>query len=495
MIFILKNFIVCFLNLFLFFFFYFLSIFFFISFFFFFYKILVLLFFLFFNIIVSLLVFDVFTSWYVYLELWFKIDFNIALVLVSWLKLTLIFFFDIFGFLKYFFPFFFDLKNFVGIFFHFFQLLNELLYEAVYMFIEQTEDHNMVAESNWMPQYLLGDSLEMSLRLNKIFNLFSFSDIFYEKIFVYRRVGILNSRFWLFRSYTYVHHLSENRFRRQTGTFVEPSRWLLDFRDFRISDYLDPWHFFSNKEIFRKGLFIRKKQYIAVELMHNYHSIMESVQPQHIERAYFNYHASTFLFIEYFLLFTFYTILLNLVDEHLQTDLMGLDEEEGVPDIGNLDHDVHPYYRFELSENIESQLFSNYVMDVNDYVTDENLSWDFILAQPNTVRFHQRSDFDEFELVKEMNFLLNEFRGFSFLYPIYKLIYKLSFLKFMDFFLFTDSGRGFRILFKLLIYIPVGCIIVILKSLILCIDSLIGSSRFFKFLVFFLILSIYLIYF
>lgn len=490
-----KNFIICFLNLSLSLVFYLFSIFFFFGFFVFFTKIFILLFFLVLNFLLSFVTFDLFASWYTYLDLWFNVDFSFLPFLLAWLKVVIVFLFDMLCFLKHFLFNFFNLKNFLAVGFHFFQLVNEIFYEALYMFIEQTEDHNMVAESNWMPQYLLGDSLEISLRLNKIFNLFSFSDITYEKIFIYRRVGILNSRFWLFRSYTYVHHQSENRFRRQTGTFVEPSRWLLDFRDFRVSDYLDPWHFFSNKEIFRKGLFLRKKQYIAVELMHNYHSIMESVQPQHIERSYFNYYSSTFLFFEYFILFSFYTILLNFLDEHLQIDLMGLDEEEGIPDVGNLDYDTHPYYRFEVSENLESQLFSNYVMDINDYVTDDDLSWDFILAQPHTQRTYLRSDFDEFELMKEMNLLLNEFRGFSFLYPIYKLLYKLSFLRFMDFFLLTDSAKGFRILFKVFLYVPIGLMIIFFRFLILFIDTFITSSKFFKFFIFLLICFIYFIYF
>lgn len=458
-------------------------------------KLFLVVIFLIFSIFLSFFTMDILHSWNMYLDLLLTFEIDFLQTFLFYAKMSVVFLIDLLHFLKYFLIEFFNIKNFFGIFYHFYQLINELVYEAVYMFAEQTEDHNMVAEANWMPQYLLGDSLEFSLRANKIFNLFSFSDIVNEKIFIYRRVGVLNSRFWLFRSYTYIHHASENRFRRQTGTLVEPSRWLLDFRDFRVSDYIDPWHLFSNKEVFRHGLFFRKKQYIAVEMMHNYHSIMESVQPLYTERSYSDHQASTFLFFEYFLLFSVYAVLLNVIDEHLQGDLMGLDDEEDVPDHGYQDYESHPFYRSELSENAESKMFANYTFDIGDYTTDDDMSWDFVLAQPLTPRAHVRSDLDDFELVKEMNLLLNEFRSFSFSYPIYKLIYKLSFYSFLDFFLFTDSGKGFKIIFKFFLYIPIGLIIVSIKMFILLIDHFINLPKFFKVVFVFLAFIFFIIYF
>lgn len=456
-------------------------------------KSILLLVFLFLSVILSFFIFDVLNPLHVYLELLSGTNNNFFSLFLEFLKVFIVFVFDFFSFLKNFFFDFFNFKNFLGIFFQVYQLLNELFYEAIYMFVEQTEEHIMLAEANWMPQYLLGDSLEFSLRINKIFNLFSFSDIFNEKIFVYKRVGILNSRFWLFRSYTYMHQ-RDLRTKAIFGTFVEPTRWLLDFRDFDISNYLDPWHVFSNKEIFRRGLFFRKKQYISVELMHNYHSIMESDQRVHYERSYFDSHASTFLFFEYFVIFVILSIFFAVIDEHLQLELTDFENEE-VPDVGYIEDVSHPYYNIGIDENIESTLFSGYTLDVDDYVTDDDLSWDFVLAQPMTSRMHVPSNFDEFELMKELNMLLNEFRTFSFLYPVYKLVYKLSLYRFLDLFFFTDSGKAFKILFKLILYFPIGFLIFLFKIFILFFDQFFKFSNFFKIVIFLALILIFIIYF
>jgi hypothetical protein len=494
MIFPFKNLIFCFLNVFLSFLFY-LSLFSIFSIFFVFVvKAILLLILLFLSTILSLFIFDAWSPAYVYLELLSNVNISFFELAIRFFKIVIIFFFDLFSFLKFFFINFFNFKNFLGAFFQFYQLLNELFYESIYMFVEQTEEHIMVEEANWMPQYLLGDSLEFSLRINKIFNLFSLSDILNEKIFVYRRVGILNSRFWLFRSYTYMHQ-TEFRVLTDIGTFVEPTRWFLNFRDFELSHYLDPWHVFSNKEIFRQGLPFRKKQYISVELMHNYHSIMESDQYTHYERSYFDYHASTFLFFEYFVIFAVLSIFLSMVDEHLQLDLMSDFEDEEVPDVGYIEDVSHPYYHIGVDENVESAMFSEYTLDVDDYVTDDDLSWDFVLAQPMTNRMHVPSDFDEFELMKELNMLLNEFRTFSFLFPIYKLVYKLSLYRFFDLFLFTDSGKALKIVFKLVLYLPIGFLILSFKILIIFFDQVLKLSFFLKTIIFILIILVFIVYF
>lgn len=491
--FLIKNFIFCFLNTFLSFFIYLFLFFIFAFFFVFIVKVILLLVFLFLSIILSFFIFDAWNPLYVYLELLSNTNIDFFTVFSEFLKVFIVFSFDFFCFLKNFFSEFFNFKNFLGIFFQIYQLSNELFYEAIYMFVEQTEEHIMFAEANWMPQYLLGDSLEFSLRINKIFNLFSFSDVFSEKIFVYKRVGILNSRFWLFRSYTYSHQ-RDLRTKAIIGTFVEPTRWLLDFRDFDISNYLDPWHIFSNKEIFRRGLFFRKKQYISVELMHNYHSIMESEQRVHYERSYFDSHASTFLFFEYFVIFVILSVFFSVIDEHLQLDLTDFENEE-VPDVGYIEDVSHPYYNIGIEENIESTLFAGYTLDVDDYVTDDDLSWDFVLAQPMTSRMHVPSSFDEFELMKELNMLLNEFRTFSFLYPVYKLVYKLSLYRFLDLFFFTDSGKAFKILFKLILYFPIGFIIFFFKIFILFFDQFLKLSNFLKLVVFISFVLLFIIYF
>jgi len=405
------------------------------------------------------------------------------------LKSVFVFFFDFFHFFVYFILLIFDLKNFIGIFFQFYHFLNYIIYETFFVAFDQVMEKTVVEKYNWMPKYVLGDSLEYSLQLNKIVNLFNFGDILKEKIFVYRRVGILHSRFWLFRSFVYQpsNNNADERFRRYIGDLVEPSRWLLDFRDFSISDYLDPWHYFLNREVFGATripfLKKRKSEYVSVQLMHNYYSIMESGEIEKTQRVYFNYLASTYVWYEYIILFLLFSYLFNLIEEHLQLDLLFLEQEEGIPDQGYEEFSSSSHYVGVMDDNLDSKFFENYVMDVEDYVTDDDLSWDFILAQPQTPRIHEVPDLDNFELTKELNLLLNEFRSFSVLYPFYRLMHRLSSYNFADFFSFRNSGKCFKLVFCFFLYLPIGFIISFFKLFIHFFDWLLSLKFFFKILI------------
>lgn len=476
--------------------FYFFFIIIFIVFFLFFFKIVFLLFFFLFNIIAVFFLADNYTFLILYLD--FLEMFENAKYLFI-LKSFFVFLFDFFHFLFHFMLAFFDFKNFIGIFFQFYYFLNYLTYETFIVAFDQVMEKTVVEKYNWMPKYVLGDSLEYSLQLNKIVGLFSFNDILREKIFVYRRVGILHSRFWLFRSFVYQpsNNNADERFRRYVGDLVEPSRWLLDFRDFSISDYLDPWHYFLNREVFgltRIPFFKKKKnEYVSVQLMHNYYSIMESGEIEKTQRVYFNYLSSTYVWYEYIVLFLLFSYLFNLVEEHLQLDLLFLEQEEGVPDQGYQEFSNHPHYVGAIDDNLESKFFENYVMDIEDYVTDDDLSWDFILAQPQTPRIHDVPNLDDFELKKEMNLLLNEFRSFSVLYPFYRLMNKLSFYNFSDFFSFNNSGKCFKLIFCCLLYLPIGFLILFFKSLIQFMDWVFSLKFFFKFLIWMLLILLFVL--
>lgn len=370
------------------------------------------------------------------------------------------------------------------------------------MMFDQVAEKTSSHKYNWMPKYVLGDSLEYSLKLNKILGLFTLNDVFQEKIFVYRRVGILHSRFWLFRSFVYQPYPknAEEKFRRRVGDFIEPGRWLLDLRDFNISDYLDPWHAFLNKEVFGYNRFPllkkKKSEYISVQLMHNYYAIMESGEQYKTQRVYFNYMVTTYAWYEYIGVFLLLTYLFNLIDEHLQLDLLFLEQEdEGEPDQGYHDFTRHPYYVGMVDDNLESKFFENYVLDVEDYITDDDLSWDYILAQPKTPRMHDTSDLDDFELKREMNMLLNEFRSFSIFYPIYRLLNKLSLYNFSDFFSFNNSGKCFSILFSLFLYLPIALFISVIKILVKLFDWFRFLNLFFQILLCFVVFLLLFLFF
>ena len=389
----------------------------------------------------------------------------------SIVKLFLVFVFDLCSFCKLVLFTSLDPRNFVGIFFSIAQFLNELMYEAIFQFIEQTEDHIMVSEFNWMPRYIFGDMVERSFRFNKIFNLFKFSDLFYEKTFVYKRVGILHSRFWIFRHFNFVKK-TDFRFRQETGVFVEPDRWLLDFRDLKLSDYLDPWHFFSNQAIFRdsREIFLtptyrKRGDFISVQLLHNYYSVMETNHINPAERTYADCYVTSVFFYEILFVFLTASYLLATMDLHLGLKIFDIDAEDlEAIDKGDVNLNIHPYIEYwDINDSVESKFFSMYPMDFYEYTRDDDLSWDFLLAQPKSLQIHDPSDLEEFETYKELNSLFDEFRTFSFLYPLYRLALKLSSYKMVDFFLFTDSGQCFRIIFFCLLYLPIGFIIVLFK--------------------------------
>jgi hypothetical protein len=369
--------------------------------------------------------------------------------------------------------------------------ISELFYEAVVSFIEQTED-NTIFHDTWRPRYLFGSTFEQSMRARNIINLFSFSDVFREKIFIYRRVGILSSRFWSFTAYAQERALFEEfNFddtlqNNEIGRLVEPSRWLLDFRDFRFSDYLDPWHFFTTEDSPRRSR-LPRKEYVSVQLVHNYYSIMESNIAVPTQRVYYDYFASTFFFYELVLIFLFYYNFLFVVfDTHLQEEFFGskAEEDEEIEE-GSFEDMEHPYFMNSyLTDDLETKLGTVYPEEVLDDIDDDDDSWDTLLAQPATPRFHIPVNLTDFERVREFNSLLDELRTFSFLYPIYRLLYKLSTYRFVDMFLFTDSGRCLRIIVHLLLYLPVGSLVIIIKCILIIYDFLLSLSGFLKILIF-----------
>lgn len=453
-------------------------------------KFLLLCFFFIINIVTFLFFFDFYdvfffcTSW---------LDSPVGLIgreFSHFLKLVFVFIFDLFSFLKYVVFNVLDLKNFIGIFFIFFQFLNELVYEAIFQFLTDTEDHVMLSDLNWMPRYIFGDMLERTLRLNKILNLFSFSDLVYEKSFVYKRVGVVNSRFWLFRHITFVKK-TDHRFRRILGNFVEPDRWLLDFRDFRFSDYFDPWRFFSDESIFRnsKDVFIsldsrKNTNYISVKLLHNYYSVMETKRERPAERVYPDYYVSSSFVYESTLIFFVYAYLFVTLEPHLQLELLEIEADDPeLIDKGEVDLKLNPYLEYwNMSDSVESNFFSMYPVDIHEYTDDDDLSWDFLLAQPHTLQYHNVSDLEEFETCKEQTSLFDEFRSFSVSYPFYRLALKMSTYRLMDFLLFTDSGRCFKIIFKALLYLPIGFCILFFKFVLFFYDWFVWLPVFLRFL-------------
>lgn len=436
------------------------------------FKFIFLMFFFFFNIFSFFFFLNVYDFLFLFLDWSYVAHFDSSILI--FLKVLLIFVFDLVIFLKSSIILLVDPRNFLGVFFSFFQFLNELVYEAIFQFVEQTEEHVMVPEINWMPRYIFGDMLERTFRFNKILNLFKFSDLFYEKNFVYKRVGVLNSRFWIFRHYNLIKR-TDFRFRKTIGNFVEPDRWLLNFRDLKLSDYLDPWNFFSHQSVFRDSreslispIAFKKGNYISVQLLHNYYSIMETRHINPSERVYSDYYSSSFFFYEIALIFFLYTYLFATIELHLQFIFLELDADDPeLIDKGDTLLNMHPYIEYwNVNDSVEAKFFSKHPLDIYEYTQDDDLSWDFLLSQPKTLQFHNPSDLDEFKTFKEFNSLFDEFRTFSFMYPFYRLMLKLAPYKGIDFFLFTDSAKCFRIIFFVLLYFPIGFIIISFKCFI-----------------------------
>lgn len=458
-------------------------------------KLFLLCLFFVFNLFTFLFFFDFYDVFFFYTS-WLDAPSNfLSREFLHFFKLIFVFIFDVFSFCKFVLLSVLNLKNFIGIFFVFFQFLNELVYEAIFQFLTDTEDHVMISELNWMPRYIFGDMLERTLRFNKLLNLFSFSDVFYEKSFVYKRVGVVNSRFWLFRHITFVKK-TDHRFRRILGNFVEPDRWLLDFRDFRFSDYFDPWRFFSDEGIFRnsKDVFIsldarKNTNYISIKLLHNYYSVMETKRERPAERVYPDYYVSSSFVYESTLIFFVYAYLFVTLEPHLQLELLEIEADDPeLIDKGEVDLKINPYLEYwNISDAVESTFFSMYPVDLHEYTDDDDLSWDFLLAQPHTLQYHNVSDLEEFETYKEQNSLFDEFRSFSLAYPLYRLALKMSAYRLVDFLMFTDSGRCFKILFKALLYLPIGFCILFFKFILFFCDWFLWLPFFLRFLLFVLL--------
>lgn len=380
---------------------------------------------------------------------------------------------------------FFSLKNFLGIFTYLTEMLGFLGYEMVDQFFEQSNTIDLISYIHWSPRFLFGDSLGRNIRLKNFLNIFDFSSLIKEKSFVYRRVGLINSRFWLFTTYKCDDEV-DTLIKQDIGKFIEPDRWLLDFRNFRIFDYIDPWHFFSSTTVYKVT---NSDEFIEVELLHNYHSIMESYRELPYERTYSDEFAGTSFLVECFFFSLIYIWLFFIVEKHSQNNYFGLMGEEEDDD---LDLNTHPYYeRWSTNENFESNLFSSFPLDRAEYTSDDDLSWDSILAQPEAMRFTQHNDLHDFETKRKQNFLLDEFRIFSILYPIYRLLFNLSVYKPIDFFLFTDSGRCFKIIFSVLLYIPIAFIILFFKLNIKLIDWIYSFPVIIKWLISLLIFAIW----
>lgn len=405
-----------------------------------------------------------------------------------------------------------DPKNFVGIFGYIGQFVTLYFMEGIFLMDEQSSVDIDLEEENYIyPTHLLGDNLERAFRFRKILDLFYFSDVFHEKTFVYRKVGLLNSRFWLFRHFHTLSTLddiasAETLLRSEYGNFLEPDRWLLDFRDLRPADYLDPWHFFSNRYIFRtlddfnvSPVYRTKKRRITVQLLHNYTSVMESEFEEPSERSFPVYDdVTTNVFAELLCFFVYSSLFLyaGYFFDALYYDAPQIEEIDRLALHGEqITEKSHPLYEgWYINENLESQLFSMQPMDIEEYSLDDDLSWDALLAQPDAMRYSEPVGVSHPEFFRHNNYLFDEVRTFSFLYPLYKLMYKISPYKFADFFLFTDSGRCFKIIFRGLLYLPVGIMIVLFKCIVKLFDIIFSLHVFFRFTVF-LILLIFLVVF
>lgn len=453
-------------------------------------KFFFLLSFFFFNFLSFFIFLDTTVVLYIFLQILSSL--TVSLSVFSFFEFCFVFVYDLFSYLWLFFCQMLNLKIFSGFFYYLVQTIEFVFYEMIRQFAEQGEEHDIEYFRNWMPRYLFGDSLSRSIRFNKIINIFDFSGVIREKIFVYRRVGIVHSRFWLFRIYPNTNEL-DDFVKFQVGKLTEPDRWLLNFRDFNLFDYIDPWFYFQNGSIFRTTIPLKDKD-IEIELLHNYHSIMETPQFFFIERVYSDDFVSSVFLFELVILYVISGWAM-LVFDH-QRQYFDLTEEQlyEVPEEIS-DYNFRHYEAWEMSENFEARMSSIYPYDFLDYFTDDDLSWDSLLAQPYSLRDSFPQSLDVFEIVKHHNFLLDEFRSFSFLLPLYRLLNKLSVYKPIDYFLFENSSKVFKLSFYFLLYLPIGFIIVVFKYII-CFFDWINSFHFLiKFIFIFLLFCFFLLFF
>ena len=110
-------------------------------------------------------------------------------------------------------------------------------------------------------------------------------------------------------------------------------------------------------------------------------------------------------------------------------------------------------------------------------IVDENSFWDDILVDPKIADPLQRirdkehdKGFQRFLLVRALNYAYDEIKSFSLTYPLYRILFLLSPYSWRDFLLFKDSGKAYKYIFALFLYLPTALLILFYKFLICIFD-------------------------
>ena len=296
----------------------------------------------------------------------------------------------------------------------------------------------------------------------------------FEKTFHYRRSGVFHTQF--------VTQRRSSMIGVENGKDAQQFKFLLRFNVKKYS----PSQFSSTP--------FQGNSKSILFLNHNYTAITQSKHLRTYFRSYFFPDAGSSWVIEFFLypaimilLFVFFAFMVEIVDffygesdndiyyESIDESVLSIDENKEA----EISAQIVSQDLFDILEE-DDQYLNNDLANLrnsNDFSSDEN-----------------EVDLNKFYAFRAMNYMYNEFKSFSILYPIYRLILLMLPYGWRDFLFLSDSTKVYSYFFQIILYLPVALSLFFFKLVFFLVDFFFVFPlliRIFLILLFFFSLIIY----
>jgi hypothetical protein len=298
-----------------------------------------------------------------------------------------------------------------------------------------------------------------------------------EKTFNYRRTGVLHTQF-----------VSQRR------TYTVGQENGSDARQFQFLQRFDLEKFLP-KELKRKPY--KGTHASQIHLRHNYTIITQSKHLRPYERSYVFPHAGSSWVIEFFvypvimiLAFACFAFVVEITDFFFAED------------------DVDGYYEgvdeslLNMDENKEAEISAMSVsQDLLDIVEEDDQYLNNDLNNLRDLKSDLESDpsdridtdLTKFYAFRALNYMFNEFKAFSILYPIYRLFILMLPYGWRDWLFLSDSTRVYSYFFQIILYLPVAIALLFFKFVCYLLNFFLVFPLFlrvFFFLIFFIFICL-----
>lgn len=269
----------------------------------------------------------------------------------------------------------------------------------------------------------------------------------FEKTFNYRRSGVLHTQF-----------ISQ----RRTYTAMQENG--SDARQFKFLQRFD-LEKFRPKDLKRKPY--RGNRASQIYLKHNYTVITQSKHLRPYERSYIFPHPGSSWVIEFFvypvimiLAFACFAFVVEITDFlFVEDDIDGY--YEGVDEsLLNMDENKEA--------EISTMLVSHDLLDIveeDDQYLNNDLNNLRDLKSDLEADSSDRNDVDltKFYAFRALNYMFNEFKAFSILYPIYRFFILMLPYGWRDWLFLSDSTKVYSYFFQIVLYLPVALALLFFK--------------------------------